>query len=588
MGRRRLRLSGRQWNLVAGLALMVGGVLVLIWLCNSWWIEQQSALQAEMEVAAGQVYASQLLLGNPEQVFAELGSPYDLAVFGHNDGKLRIATNPNSVPDTLPEPLWQNASPSDASSVLLAEPSIWRGTYRVVVLVPDRSSADHYWVWLGRQGRLAELPGYAALLRAGWGILALGLIGLGGLGLQVQTQRQQVQWLAQRVRRLDPDATLEVGEFTLDDEVARLWGAVVKTVLDLRQQIQHVEQDRATLDVVLAQIQDGILVVTDEGLVTYINPMAAALFNTNPAAAIGRTLAQVFFDHRLLDLWERYRVAGEEQALALDLSLRNRYVQVIVAGFGPQMPDHALVLIQDLTRMRRLETVRRDFVSNISHELRTPLASLKALAETLKAGAMDDPKAAARFLDLMDGEVDALTQLTAELLELARIEAGQSLSVFRPTWPCELVTQAVQRLEVQAQRAGLQLVAECPPDLPVVQVDPERLVQVLVNLIHNAIKFSQPGGTIQVLAGRSETGVEFRVIDTGIGIPAKHLPRIFERFYKADPARASGGTGLGLAIAKHIVELHHGTLGVDSREGAGTTFTIRLPTTDAAELLTKR
>jgi two-component system phosphate regulon sensor histidine kinase PhoR len=241
------------------------------------------------------------------------------------------------------------------------------------------------------------------------------------------------------------------------------------------------------------------------------------------------------------------------------------------------------MVLTNLSRQRYLETVRRDFVSNISHELRTPLASLKALTETLQSGALDDPPAAQRFLQRMETEVDALTQMVAELLELSRIESGRVPMEMRQTRAQDIITSSVDRLRMQAERARLKLIIDLPEDLPEISADPARLEQVMVNLLHNAIKFTPPGGEICI---RARTTVDestqkpvliFSVQDTGVGIPADMLPRIFERFYKGDRARSGGGTGLGLAIARHTVEAHQGKIWAESETGKGSTFYFSIP-----------
>jgi two-component system phosphate regulon sensor histidine kinase PhoR len=236
-----------------------------------------------------------------------------------------------------------------------------------------------------------------------------------------------------------------------------------------------------------------------------------------------------------------------------------------------------------------LDSVRRDFISNISHELRTPLASLKALVDTLRDGALEDPPAAQRFLNRIETEVDALTQMVQELLELSRIESGQVPLSLVPTPVAEVVIPPIERLRPQAQRANLRLGVDLSPALPHVLADTERVQQVVTNLVHNAIKFTRPGGQVRVRAyvevgdglspGAERHGpmVVVEVADTGVGIPIDDVPRIFERFYKADRARSGGGTGLGLAIAKHVVQGHGGHIWAESIEGQGSTFFFSLP-----------
>jgi two-component system phosphate regulon sensor histidine kinase PhoR len=242
------------------------------------------------------------------------------------------------------------------------------------------------------------------------------------------------------------------------------------------------------------------------------------------------------------------------------------------------MANQALLLFEDVTELRRLETVRKDFVSNVSHELRTPLTSLKALTESLRAGALEEPETARHFLGHIETEVDALSELVAELLELARIESQQVPLQKTPSDPCEILQKGAERLRLQAERAGLTLAVECKEGLPQISADPPRLEQVLVNLIHNAVKFTPRGGSILVSAKQADAVVEFSVQDTGVGIAEENIGRIFERFYKTDPARNKSGTGLGLAIAKHMVEAHGGHIGVQSREGKGSRFFFTIPT----------
>jgi two-component system phosphate regulon sensor histidine kinase PhoR len=244
-------------------------------------------------------------------------------------------------------------------------------------------------------------------------------------------------------------------------------------------------------------------------------------------------------------------------------------------------------VLQDLTELRRLETVRRDFVANVSHELRTPIAAIKAMVDTLQDGAIDDAEAARDFVARIESEVEGLHQLVEELLELSRLESGRARVALAPVDPAQLVQQAVRRLAALAERARVMLRAEAAADLPPVNADAERMAQVLVGVIHNAVKFTPPGGTIVVRAASDPAGVRLSVADSGVGLTPEELPRIFERFYKASQrapergpvgAAPAGGTGLGLAIAKHTVQLHGGAIWADSAgPGRGTTINISLP-----------
>jgi two-component system phosphate regulon sensor histidine kinase PhoR len=279
---------------------------------------------------------------------------------------------------------------------------------------------------------------------------------------------------------------------------------------------------------------------------------------------MGLTFAQVVRQHQLIDLWRHCQETGDESIAAVEAGRRGLFLQAIIKPFREVGSRGYLVVLQDLTRIRQLETVRRDFISNISHELRTPLAGLKSVVETLRDGALTDPPAAQRFLDHMDSEVDALTQMVEELLELSRIESGRMPLRLVPTSVEEVVLPSVERMRPQAERANLIIDTDLPVDLPPVLAERERVQQVVTNLVHNAVKFTPPGGQIHILAQVVGDEMVIQVRDTGVGIAADDLARIFERFYKADRARSGGGTGLGLSIAKHIVQAHGGRIWVES------------------------
>jgi two-component system phosphate regulon sensor histidine kinase PhoR len=361
------------------------------------------------------------------------------------------------------------------------------------------------------------------------------------------------------------------------DEIGKLTQAFNVMAIQLSSQIEDLESERSRIAAVLSVMTDGVIIVDADGLVQLLNPAAESMFGISHQQAIGRSLAINLRHHQLIELWQKCNQTGEITYQAVEIPSRNLYLQGVATPLGQALPGSTLLLFQNLTRLRRLETVRQDFISNISHELRTPLASLKALTETLQDGALEDPPAARRFLQRMETEVDALSLMVSELLELSRIESGRVPLKMGSVPPATLVLKAVERLRLQAERAELSLIVDCPEDLPPVLADETRLEQVLVNLLHNAIKFTPRHGKIDVRAIRNEDKILFSVQDTGIGIADEDLPRIFERFYKTDRARAGGGTGLGLAISRHLVESHSGQIWAESQEGKGSTFYFTIP-----------
>ena len=362
-----------------------------------------------------------------------------------------------------------------------------------------------------------------------------------------------------------------------DDDIGQLSRALNRMAEQIRTEVEALQTEQGKLEAILRQMTDGLVMVDEEGSIRMINPAAEEMFGISSEQSAGRSLASALRQYQVVDLWQQTRRSGGVRSISFEVTSKRIYLQGIAVLLERELSGSMLLLFQNLTRQRYLETVRQDFISNISHELRTPLAALKALTETLAEGALDDPPAARRFLEQMDAEVDSLSLMVSELLELSRIESGRVPLNMKPTEACKILAPAVERLDLQAERSNLEVHLDCPEDLPLVFADPQRLEQVVVNLLHNAIKFTPGGGRIRVSA-REETGVIiFSVEDTGIGIAEEDLPRIFERFFKADRARSKGGTGLGLAISRHLVEAHGGKIWVESFEGKGSSFHFSIP-----------
>lgn len=355
-----------------------------------------------------------------------------------------------------------------------------------------------------------------------------------------------------------------------------LSNAIATLNIQLQRKLENATAEGAQIAAVLEQIPDGIMIASAKDQIQFANPAAHALLDYPEKDLVGHTVAEALRHHQLIATWQQCKESGTVQSEVLEMPLQHRFLQLVAAP-DQYAPGGSILLIQDLTRLRRLETVRRDFISNLSHELRTPLASLRALTETLQDGALDDPPVARRFIERIETEVDALTQMAQELLDLSRIESGQIQLDLREISPQKILQRAVERMRLQAERVEIILTLDCPSELPNIQADVARIEQVLVNLIHNAIKFTSKGGTVTLSAQTGSRQIRFAIQDTGRGIPSRDLPRIFERFYKADRARTSHGTGLGLSISKHLIEAHSGKIWAESREGQGSTFYFELP-----------
>jgi two-component system phosphate regulon sensor histidine kinase PhoR len=332
----------------------------------------------------------------------------------------------------------------------------------------------------------------------------------------------------------------------------------------------EVERDR--LRTLLAELTDAVVLADRDDVIRLANPAAARLLGGE--ALVGRRLVEIVRDHELLEALDAAR-RGRETVREMERDAGRRVLRIAAK---PLPAGEILLTVQDLSSVRRLETQRRDFVANVSHELRTPLAALKAMVETLRGGAMRDREAADDFLARIDHEVDGLTELVGDLLALTRMESGDDAFDLRDVDAADLVRQAATRLEPLATRAQIRLATATDASGARVRVDPLRMSQVLANLVHNAIKFTAAGGTVTLGTTATPTDVALFVRDNGAGIDPADLDRIFERFFKSDPSRATGGTGLGLAIAKHAVQAHGGTIAAASGgRGHGATVTVTLP-----------
>jgi two-component system phosphate regulon sensor histidine kinase PhoR len=428
----------------------------------------------------------------------------------------------------------------------------------------------------------------------------VGALGLLVAGIAVEAAGERLMRpMRGLVRSIEQDA---VGEQSLRDlvgqappEMAPLLYGLHVTHARLRRTVDELEQERAEMSALFEHMADGVLVLDADERVVLSNPAAERVLDR---ALVGRGLAEITRDAELVSLARSVSSSDTKMRLIEfhagggDASGggERRWIQAVAT---PLPEQRRLLVLQDISELRRSEVARRDFVANVSHELRTPVAALKALVETLEQGAIDDPIEGPGFLHRMHVEVDGLAQMVTELLDLARAEAGRLELRLSPCRADELVRDAAARAMATASRADLQLEVVFPHPLikPLpegegglrddlwVCADSRRMGQVLSNLLGNAIKFTPAGGRIETGARRSGERVELWVSDTGVGIEPEHLTRVFERFYKTDPSRAAGtGTGLGLAIAKHLVLAHAGQIWASSAgNGRGTTFHVTLP-----------
>ena len=360
----------------------------------------------------------------------------------------------------------------------------------------------------------------------------------------------------------------------------------VSVVSMLRDQADRVAgelaDDRHDHDVLLESLAQGVITIDGEMRIVAANAAAHGFLDRPPGSLIGRSVIEAFLDAQVESLARTAIDQGSSVGEVGRAADPDRYRLLVRARRSSS--GGAWLILEDVSELRRLQQIRAEFIDNLSHELRTPLTTVSLLAETLtrEAEAAGDaiPAKMRDRISKIEVETGHLVQMVSELLDLSRIESGGALGTLDLIDVGQIATESTERLRLFADRQGVALRVEVPRIVPPVQGDEERLGQVLVNLLHNAVKFSPDGGDVTVTVRAEAGGVVTSVADHGVGIPRAAQARIFERFYKVDRARVrgeTGGTGLGLAIARHIVEQHGGTIWVESTEGVGSTFSFGIP-----------
>jgi two-component system phosphate regulon sensor histidine kinase PhoR len=351
----------------------------------------------------------------------------------------------------------------------------------------------------------------------------------------------------------------------------------------VRERLQRLTQQLDEREAVLASMVEGVLAVEPSGRLLNLNAAAGRMFAIEPAAARGRDLLEVV---RQPELQRFVREAlASPVPLESELTLFGPEPRTLQAHGTALRDPHGkglgtLVVLNDVTHLRRLERMRQDFVANVSHEIKTPITSIKGFVETLLDGALDDGATARRFLEIVARHAERLNAITEDLLNLSRIEQEAERGALHTEEAslAGVLRAAVQVCAAKADAKGTRLAVDCAESLRA-RLNAQLVEQAVVNLVDNAVKYAPAGTEVRVEGAREPAGVVVRVRDQGPGIPAEHLPRLFERFYRVDKARSrkAGGTGLGLAIVKHIAQAHDGRVEVQSELGSGSTFSLHLP-----------
>ncbi len=437
---------------------------------------------------------------------------------------------------------------------------------------------------------LTTLEGRTREFKRALGI-AFGLALVVSMALGILLARQITLPLSRMVavaRRLAGGALGERVRTAARDEVGVLASTLNQMAEQLETKIQEVSEDRAQLRAMLSSMVEGVMVLDCRGRILRLNPALEQMFMVKESEARGRAHSEVIRHHDLNELVKRTLESGHHDSGEITIVPSGRTLRVVasVAAFQRENEPCAVLVFHDITTLRKLEKIRKDFVANVSHELRTPLTSIKGYVEALLDGAKDNPRDAEHFLNIILKQSDRLNFILDDLLQLSKIESGEVMLARLPVDMHALVERVVAVIKPLADKHGHSLTILLPADIPPVPGDEERLGQVLTNLLDNAVKYTPPNGTIRIEGRRIGEGdhacMELAVADTGIGIPEADRPRIFERFYRVDKARSRelGGTGLGLSIVKHIVEGHNGQVWVEANRPRGSRFVVRLPLLD--------
>jgi len=408
-----------------------------------------------------------------------------------------------------------------------------------------------------------------------WGVLRMAAVRLSLLAETAAAREAgESVWIPPGMPRSSPR--------NLESAIDSMKGQLETRIEELQRRGRQLQESTERLETVLGSMVEGVIAADEHQRVLFANRAARALLDMQGPSPVGRPIWEILRHPRIDEVIRTVLSGGETPALEIDLP-RKHAVVAVMASRLPGNPSSGVVLVfHNVTDLRRLENIRREFVSNVSHELKTPLTAIQAYAETLLDGALEDPEHRVRFVERIGEQANRLDALIQDLLRLARIESGENVFDVRSVAIKPVVEACIEEHSAVAQSKAQRLSAEASTAELNVLADEEGLHTILSNLIDNAVKYTQEAGTIAV-RWRAENGAAvIEVEDNGPGIPAEHQPRIFERFYRVDRARSRdvGGTGLGLSIVKHLVQEFGGGIEIRSQPGQGTTFAVRLPRTE--------
>jgi len=384
--------------------------------------------------------------------------------------------------------------------------------------------------------------------------------------------------IMQKARAIAEGEFGRVLEVRSDDEIGDLTKTFNYMSSELKNTLIEISSEKSKIETILKNMTDGIIAFNIKGEIIHINPAAKVMLGENELSMNFNEFSDKYgLNISLEDIIYLQISTAEEKSVFIN----DKYIRIYFATFTDdnKKAEGVIAVLQDVTEMQKLDNMRKEFVANVSHEMRTPLTSIKSYAETLLDGAYKDSETAVKFLTVINSEADRMTRLVKDLLQLSRLDNHQMQWNMQQFSFTELVRNSIVKLQIEAENKNQKIESYIMGDIPEIKGDRDRIEQVVLNILTNAIKYTPEGGKITVYVSRIFNDVTLKVADTGIGIPRKDLSRIFERFYRVDKARSRemGGTGLGLSIAKEIVEAHGGTITAESELGKGTEITVKLP-----------
>ncbi|GAX88886.1 two-component system histidine kinase PnpS [Effusibacillus lacus] len=566
--------------------LLISGVYILQFIERVYMENLKKTLIDEAKIVANWVSPYMVTPDSSLPFLAEVSTTVNsstgkrITVYDRN-GKSLYDTHPGSVEESAVKPEVQEAlnrrigsetrldSAKGSNSLFVAVPIVdgetVQGAVRVgIPLNPVYKELGNLWVSVG-----------ISLLAVAVISSVVGMYFASGIA-------RPIEEITRVTRQIARGAFTERVRYRSQDELGVLGESVNLMADRISDQFEDLTQEKSKLEGIIASMESGVMVVDRSGRIQVVNQATKNLLSHSGRSLLGQWHWEVGRSYGLSSMIDEVLVTGDSQRKEITLmSPADTSVELYATPIKGKNDSivGAVVVLHDVSKWRRVEQMRTEFVANVSHELRTPITAVKGFAETLLDGALEHPDMRRQFIKIIYEESDRLSRLVNDLLELSRIESGHVVMQFEPCEINELVRTTVDKLVHQAGQNGLVLESH-PAGQPVyAEVARDRVSQVLINLIGNAIAYTPEGGRIDVTVEDGVDQVIVRVKDTGIGIPQDDLPRLFERFYRVDKARArrSGGTGLGLAIVKHIVEAHKGKVWVDSYPGRGSTFSFTLP-----------